>query len=867
MKHKNFIDLLLPRVETNLRRLSLLLMIVGPFVFQKQGYAEDYFDPDLLMTGQQGSTEQIDLSQFEKESSLAEGTYLVDVIVNTVWISSEMVHFKVSPHGEKLTAQLNREQLSRWGVNTNSNDALAALKNGENIDDLSRVIPGATLHFDQQKLKLNVEIPQIAMKSSESSQLPAIDKWDDGIPALLFNYMFSGMQSDSDFSRTHTRMRSLFVSTQGGANWGPWRLRSSITWSQQANSPTFSNRYIARDLKKLKSELTLGETWTQNDILDSINFTGLKLKSSDDMEPDNQRGFAPVISGIAGSRAQVSIYQNHNLIYQTSVAAGAFRLTDIPQTMNSGELTVIVREANGSTQQWVQPYTGLPIMQRNGHAEYEVEIGKAIFNSYHKDVQPAFGQGTFIYGLPANTTGYGGFLFSRKYVGLTAGVGVSLGEFGAVSIDNTWSHANQPHDSTISGNAWRLKYSKNLLTTGTTIDIYDLRYASRGYTSFMDSQTLPVTTSLMGSPVLGALYRNRRRHRNSQQIILRQNFSHWGNFNLSAIHEDYWNTSETDNRFSLGYGVSVSAVSMSINIAVNKNQLTMSGNKKNCEVSFNLSVPLDAFSSHSNSHHGDLSYQAIRDPQGDYSQMTSLSGMLNDNWNYEVGQSSSQGQDAMTTLNMGYDGSTGNAQFAYDWSHHQQTASASATGAVVIHPWGVTFAPVLGESIALVRAPGASGVHIVNTHENTDWRGYAVVPSLTNYRYNAINLDPDGLDSHVMLTETGRRVVPTKGAVVVAEYPVRTGRQAIITLHYQQGVVPFGATVSLLTDHNKGSAGIVGENGEVYLSGLTDEGYLHVIWGSEINKQCSTSFKLPHDSNRYLDELTLTCYQPPLSSR
>ena len=867
MNHKKIIDLLLFGVEINLLRLSLILMIVGPFLFQKSSHAEDYFDPDLLMTDQQGSIEKIDLSQFEKESSLAEGTYLVDVIVNTVWISSEMVKFKVSPHGGKLTAQLNREQLSRWGVNTNSNDALAALKNGEYIDDLSRVIPGATLRFEQQKLKLNVEIPQIVMKPSESSQLPAVDKWDDGIPALMFNYMFSGMQSDADFSNRHTRMRSLFLSSQGGANWGPWRLRSSITWSQQANSPIFSNRYIARDLKKLKSELTLGETWTQNDILDSINFTGLKLKSSDGMKPDNLRGFAPVISGIASSRAQVSIYQNHNLIYQTSVAAGDFRLTDIPQTMNSGELTVIVREANGNTQQWVQPYTGLPIMQRNGHAEYEFEIGKAIFNSYHKDVQPTFGQGTLIYGLPANTTGYGGFLLSRKYIAMTAGAGVSLGELGAVSIDNTWSHASQPHSSTISGNAWRLKYSKNLLTTGTTIDIYDFRYASRGYMSFMDSQTFPVMDSLTGSQVSGELYRNRRRHRNSQQIILRQNFGHWGNMNLSAIHEDYWNSSETDNRFSFGYGLSVSAVSMSINISVNKNQLTMPGQKKNCEVSFNLSVPLDTFSSNSNSRYGDLSYQAIRDPRGDFSQMASLSGMLNDNWNYELGQSSSQGQDAMTMLNMGYDGSTGNAQFAYDWSHHQKTASASATGGVVIHPWGVTLAPVLGESIALIRAPGASGVHIVNTHENTDWRGYAVVPSLTNYRYNAINLDPDGLDSHVMLTETGRRVVPTKGAVVVAEYSVRTGRQAIITLHYQRGVVPFGAMVSLATDHNKGNAGIVGENGEVYLSGLTDEGDLNVIWGNEINKQCSTSFKLPHDSGRYLDELTLTCHQHPLSSR
>lgn len=835
---------------------------MGQFFFQKTGYADDYFDPDLLVTSPQGNTEKIDLSQFEKESSLAEGTYLVDIIVNTEWISSEMVMFKVSHPGGKLTAQLSREQLERWGVNTNSNDALAALKSDEYIENLSRIIPGASIHFEQQKLKLDIEIPQVAMKSDAFFQLPEVDKWDDGIPALLFNYMFSGMQSNSAFGNRHAKMQSLFLSANGGANLGPWRLRSSLAWSQQANSPAFSNRYIARDVQNLKSELILGETWTQNDILDSVNFTGLKLKTSEDMTPDNQRGFSPVISGVATSRAQVSIYQNHNLIYQTSIAAGAFRLTDLPQTTNSGELTVVVREANGNIQQWVQPYTGLPIMQRSGQGEYELAIGRAIFNYYNKDVKPTFGQGTFIYGLPANTTGYGGMLLSRTYAAITAGIGVSLGELGAVSIDNTWSHASQPYDSIVSGNAWRLKYSKNLLTTGTTIDISDFRYASRGYMSFMDSQSV---SPLMEIPRLG--YRNNRHRRNSQQIIFRQNFSHWGDFNLTAIHEDYWNSHERDNRFSLGYGTYIGQASLSMNISINKNQFTMPGQKSNCEISFNLSVPLDVFSSNSKFHYGNLNYQTIRDGQGKLNHMTSLSGTLYNNWNYEFGHSLSPGQDAMTTLNLGYDGSTGNTQFAYDWSHHQQTMSASATGGVVIHPWGVTLAPFLGESIALIRAPGASGVHIVNTHENTDWRGYAVIPSLINYRYNAINLDPDGLDSHIVLTETGRRVVPTKGAVVVAEYPVRTGRQAIITLHYRQGTVPFGAMVTLATDHNKGVAGIVGDNGEVYLSGLTEEGYLQVIWGSAANQQCRTYFRLPHDAHCYLDELTLTCHQSSFSTR
>ena len=58
---------------------------------------------------------------------------------------------------------------------------------------------------------------------------------------------------------------------------------------------------------------------------------------------------------------------------------------------------------------------------------------------------------------------------------------------------------------------------------------------------------------------------------------------------------------------------------------------------------------------------------------------------------------------------------------------------------MVAHPHGVTFGQTVGESFAIVRAPGAAGVAVQNGNNvHTDWRGYAVVPSLTAYRKNVI---------------------------------------------------------------------------------------------------------------------------------
>ncbi|XNM58546.1 fimbria/pilus outer membrane usher protein [Escherichia coli] len=58
------------------------------------------------------------------------------------------------------------------------------------------------------------------------------------------------------------------------------------------------------------------------------------------------------------------------------------------------------------------------------------------------------------------------------------------------------------------------------------------------------------------------------------------------------------------------------------------------------------------------------------------------------------------------------------------------------------HENRITLSQPLGDTNILIKAPGAGGVHIENqTGILTDWRGYAVMPYATVYRYNRIALD------------------------------------------------------------------------------------------------------------------------------
>ncbi len=75
----------------------------------------------------------------------------------------------------------------------------------------------------------------------------------------------------------------------------------------------------------------------------------------------------------------------------------------------------------------------------------------------------------------------------------------------------------------------------------------------------------------------------------------------------------------------------------------------------------------------------------------------------------------------------------------------------------------------------LIAAPGAENIVANSTGLKTDWRGYTVVPYATSYRENRIALDAASLKRNVDLENAVVNVVPTKGALVLAEFNAHAG--------------------------------------------------------------------------------------------
>ncbi len=109
---------------------------------------------------------------------------------------------------------------------------------------------------------------------------------------------------------------------------------------------------------------------------------------------------------------------------------------------------------------------------------------------------------------------------------------------------------------------------------------------------------------------------------------------------------------------------------------------------------------------------------------------------------------------------------------------------------MVAHPHGVTFGQTVGESFAIGPGAGAAGVAVQNGNNvHTDWRGYAVVPSLTAYRKNVITLDTESM-ADAPTRPAGQTVIPGGGAVVMANYQTHIGNRVLFTLRNAQGPLP-----------------------------------------------------------------------------
>ncbi|WP_333609847.1 fimbria/pilus outer membrane usher protein [Pantoea piersonii] len=799
-----------------------VLIALGPV---RIALADDYFDPAALeFSSEQQKT--ADLHYFSRQGGELPGTYHITILVNGNVYDSRDITFVEGRHG--LVPLLTVRQLAEMGVNISAFPAFHHLKKGETVQELGDFIRGASTRFDFSHLQLLISIPQIALMLKSRGYIdPA--HWDEGVPAAFVDYALSGTRSRNKGGD----WQSTLLSLRSGMNLGTWRLRNISSYRYDLTSHWQSQTvFLERDIKGLKSQFRMGDTYTAGEVFDSVQFRGAQLMSDDEMLPDSQRGFAPVIHGIAHSNARITVSQHGYVIYETQVAPGAFVIRDLYPTTQSGDLEVTINESDGTERKFIQPYSATPFMVRQGYKKYSVSAGRYRYAGGSQLRAPVFMQSTLFYGLPRDFTVFGGAQVAQNYHAAAAGLGKGFGDFGSVGVNISRAKTDLPRGRHSVGQSVRMQYQKSIASTNTTFSMDSYRYSSGGFYSFSEANALRDPTYFV----------NNKRSRS--EVSVSQEFGDYGSLSLTAYMQTYWRTGIKERTLHLGYYSTFQGISWGVGYFYSD---ATNSPKADRAISFNLTIPFSALLPDSS-----VSYSMNAGNDGDISQQVALSGSMQENSNlyYSLQQGHNrQGQNVNSNASLNYRGSRGNASMDIGHDKHSSQFSYALAGGIVAHAHGITLSQPLGDTFGIVRVPGASDVTIQSGSDvSTDRRGYAVIPSLTPYHKNSIELAADTLPDNVDVELAGQTAIPTSGAVVMIDYATHIGNRVLFTLAYQGATPPFGAAAKVeLPDRGKKSAssGIIAENGQLYLSGVPEKGTINVAWREDgIAKSCRAPFQL-----------------------
>lgn len=891
-------------------RLSLCALAVMMSVASGQGGAADVvpgaaasggegdpaltFDDDFMSMTDGGKGKQkghVDLSYFAHRGGMMPGDYPVQVKVNDKMVDDgRMLTFRSWPDRPgRLYACVTREMLGEWGVKSEAPKAVtpgktppvtdpAAGKPGAPsvapapeapakaavdsadcpVGGVVALVPWASENFDFNKKLLTLTVPQASLGAASEMRTPP-SRWDEGIPALLMNYNYSGSQQSNQGQNSG----SDFLSLNGQLNVLGWRVRSGLAWHRSDRGGSDWNTqdvYAQHDYSFMRGgQFSVGRLSSDGSVVDSVPFTGVSMASDTGMLNPSATGYKPAITGIANSPATVTVRQFGKVIYQQNVPQGPFALTDFNRSGN-GDVEVEIREADGSVRRFTMSSAVAPMLMNAGEMGYGLSAGQAQnTGSGSSRISTAFAQGNLSYGTGGNTSLLAGALVSQDYQQVSAGGGWYSGLLGAFSLTSSLSAmrlSSFPGEhGQLTGVSTQFTWSRNI--GGATVGMAATRYGSKNFHTYSDALGMTPET-----------LRDASGQKASYQLSLSRSLGVFGSLTLTGNQTEYWGNQATQRGYTVSYSTTVKDVGISLAAGLNTTAGTTGsgengysqGPRNDRSMSLNISLPLAKWLGGGSTMSGNYMYSRYN---GRANQQAGVSGTA---LNSKVNYSASTGWDGSDTRNasVGYSGRYASMSAGYNTSGSDNHGwSYGMSGAVLVHPQGITLAKSLSldGANALIELPGVGGVQIAGVE--TDWRGYAVVSGLTPYDLNKVNVNTANLPGNVEVDSSSKTTVPSRGAVVRVRFTGSQGYRVLFTLaRAAGGDIPFGAVVSLKKQDKQAPehTGIVGDSGQAYMSGLPDKGKLLVTWADGSDGRCTADYSLPQGADeKRLSQVTATC--------
>lgn len=830
--------------------------------------SDDYLFDNSLLRGNRYNIGNI--NQFNDADNIEPGSYQIDLFVNNSFLEQLDVKFVKSEQGRTLPC-FSYDELIRFGIKPEAINGFTANAMTDNQKKQCLIpeesITGAKSDIVFSKLKLDLVIPQALMNVFPRGYVSP-EQLNSGDTMFFVNYMANQYHVSYKDSSTKN-MDSTYINLNSGFNIGLWRYRQQSFFTKQSRQDsnfTTTNRYVQRAVTPINGELLIGESYTPGSYFSGMAFRGISIKSDERMLPDSQQGYAPTIYGIARTNAKVTVSQGGAIIYETTVPPGPFSINDLYNTNYAGDLNVSVQEADGTVNTFIVPYSSVPDSLRAGAHRYNITLGKSRYVGDHD----AFAEVVYRHGITNSITLNSGFQAAKSYQSLLVG-GVYTSWLGSLGLDMTFSNANLPTGSE-SGRKIRLSYSKTFVPTNTSITASSNFYSKSGFRELSD--VLDMRESYKKNNSWSSSTSNQR---SRYDLSLNQSFGKFGTLYFSGSVKNYYANHKPDKQLQVSYS-KVFSNGVAINIAVNRSRVgamsyndnyldymtsynninTTNVGTKETTTLFSISIPLGK-ALNSLTFSNTINHSTVSGT----SYQSSVSGTVGEaqNLNYNLSYTNDN-KDHPNTWNGTVQSRLPIGTFGVSVANSKTYWQNSVTmqGTAVLHRGGITLGPYAGDTFAIIEADGASGAQVLGGQGAAiDWLDYALVPSLTPYRYNTIALNPEGMNTNVELQAGQYRLAPYAGANVKLKFRTIKGYPILITTKRPEGasILPMGADVY---NEDNESVGMVGQGGQIYIRSDREEDRLTILWGNTPEDQCHLTYNLKgQDLSQPLIMLKATC--------
>ncbi|PSU14954.1 PefC/AfrB family outer membrane usher protein [Photobacterium kishitanii] len=748
-----------------------------------------YAQSELDFSFVQGTNTQIP-DVLKQSSGNVPGQYLVDVFLNGQKVGRQTL---IITENDKKALCLSSTWLTPLHLPINYKKMTSAFNIARQCYDFNRIQGGkAKFDYGQQSLKLS--LPQLVLLKDKQHE-----NWDYGTPGFRLNYNVNGNKSIGHGLTQDTN--GLYGNFDLNANYGQWVLsaKASGTNTSGFTSPDLT---LSTAMQSVRGDLIIGKSFTRSSILPDFSFYGASLRSNSAMKSWNARGYAPVIDGVLNSNSLVTVKQGDYVLYSKTLPAGPYSLTDISPVSN-GDITVTVKNDNGTISTRNYPVTTMPTLLRTGDFNYDFATG---IREHSSQIDGIFGLASLDYGLDFGTVNFAS-LMHPQYQSFGSGITVPLGEFGALStsLNMAWSHydsaAFQPfNEKTQKGVSATLQYAKDF-GQDTNLQLLTYRYTGEGYNDFSDFNPHNIQVD--------------SDKRSRYEAIVTQRIGP-AYLNASGWAQDYRNGRHSD----MGANLTLSGtVGKGIYLGLSGSYTDSGISGSQYSTSLSVSIPFDLWgrSQYTNS---SVNY----DSESGTSFNTGMSFSANDNVTNNVNVSVGEHQRT-ASLYTGVRFDAAQTGFSVSQSEQSTAFSANVSGSVAgAQGVGLAYSNQQNDTIAIAHIKGLKDIKFNGSSPTNQW-GNTIVP-LTSYQQNNITIDTNNIPENVELLNSTYQVVPTNQAIIVRDYKYTTVNRYLLRVLNKQGQ-PFPMGTQVKTDKGV-DVGFVANGGVLFATLLSTPQYLEI---------------------------------------